>query len=497
MEINFENRSFEFLQNIVNSIQNKTQSLDYKLPDDMPDAEAVISAWGQCFVKEKQWHGGEIEISGVTNVIILYKSSPDGSVHKIAALAPFQFCWNIDPYDAIGSICAMCHLTDLNITINSLRRMDIQTNVSACVKAYVKKNITLFQPDSVSNDIQLLKEGKVVTVPRESGEKTFAIDEELSVPSSYPQIQEIVNCNIKMEITDKKVITQKAVFRGMAIACITYLSNDGGIYHWDAEMPFSQYTELNCNYNENASIELETALSGVEMTLNNAGMINVKAGIICQYVIFDTDQFETVVDAYCPNHKTEMETESALIPILLSHDQELIRFEQTANIQANIIADISVYLYPIIVPAGNNHNITITGHINILYYDRESNLKFESVSVNKVLNETVDADSSCQYTVVLSGLPKVSSVMSGVNISFDALLTKAFVTNETIDMIKLVTIEEEENKTTKPSFSICKKEDDTLWNIAKRHNSTISAIEAANGNSNEIGSEYFLIIPSV
>ncbi len=498
MEINFDKKSFVCLQNVLNTVQNKTLSVDYRLSDDMPDVATVINAWGQCIIREKQWRGNEIEVSGGAKVAVLYKSASDASVRRIDSWVPFQFSMNVDSYEAEGNISARCCLNDLNVHINSPRKLDIQVDVAMCVRAYVPQNISLYQPDDLVNNIQILRGNYFVITQRESGEKIFTIDEELTMPASYPNIQEIVNCDLRLEITDKKVISQKAVFRGTAIVCITYLTDEGSICHWDGEAPFSQYTDLDFDYKESADIMLECALSGIEATKNDAGVIFLKAGVICQYTIFDTDQFETVKDAYCPGCKTELNSDSATFQALLNHGQELIRFEQTANIQANLVADVCVYLKPPVTQReGMSCKTTISGHINVLYYDEDSSLMCEKIEINKVVEDVCDIGALYSCAVSISGIPKVSSVMSGLNIGFDVLMEKMILKEDMINMIKAMEVDEADKTEPKPSIVICRKGADTLWDVAKMHNSTVNAIRGANDIENEETYDGMMVIPTI
>ena len=72
MELPFEKTESRFWQQKLYTPVVKEETQEYKLPDTLPDAGRVISAWGQAVLRGKEWRGDHISLSGGGMVWILY-----------------------------------------------------------------------------------------------------------------------------------------------------------------------------------------------------------------------------------------------------------------------------------------------------------------------------------------------------------------------------------------------------------------------------------------
>ncbi len=496
MEIKFDPKVCRYLKSVITDHKNQEQTQEVRLPDDMPDIGNILGAWGQCVLRGKQWLGNGLEVSGGTMVWVMYKAEQTEDIHCIESWIPFQFSWDMHTYESDGMMNVSCTLCSVDARNTSSRKMIVRADVGVSLNASVQKETSVFSPDNCDESIQLLKKAYKLCLPKESGEKTFSIDDELSIPASYPQISKIIRYQMRLEITDKKVITQKIVFRGTALVGISYLSVDGAICCWEGEIPFSQYSDLDNDFDEDAYILLEPALSGLEVRMLEDNKVSVSAGVICQYTVFGCENIHIAQDAYCPRMETNIHDSYLTVPTLLHHKDELVHLEHQADMQATKIVDTSVCLgQPSCITENESSNLVIPCEINVLYYDAEAVLRREKFSSRKILDEkcvdSVKPDCIC----TLSGTPRASIGISGCNISFDILMTSLATTEESIRMIDSLEISAKEENHKRPSVIICRKNNDTLWDIAKRNDSTVKNIEEANSLQSEPESDRILIIP--
>lgn len=496
MEMKLDQKSIRYLENIMNDHKKQEQTQEIKLSNDLPDIGSILGAWGQCFVRGKQWLGNGVEVSGGTKVWVIYKADQTEEINCVETWIPFQFSWELHTYEPDGMINATCNVCAIDVRNTSSRKMILRTDIAMFVDIYTEKETYISVQGECCENIQCLKREHNLFIPKEVGEKTFSIDEDLTIPASYPQVSKILKYQMRLEITDKKVITQKVVFRGTAIICISYLGTDGAICCWECEVPFSQYSDLDVDFDEGCYILLEPMLSGLEVGFSDENKISVTAGVICQYSIYGYESILVTQDAYCPGMNTDVHDSALIIPTLLDHKDELVHMDHNIDVPANRVVDVSVSLgKPITSYENENTKIMLPCDIKVLYYDTDAVLRSEHISVQKILRENCHSSAKTRCYCVLSGSTRATVGVSGCNAGFDVLVCNLITTDELIQMVTGVEIMEKAECCKRPSLILCRKEDGTLWDIAKRYGSTVEMIERINCLQSEPDTNKLLIVP--
>ncbi len=124
------------------------------------------------------------------------------------------------------------------------RKLVVRGGQGVQVEAFCPMEADSWEPEQVPPDVQLLRRECPVRLPKEMAEKSFSLDEELTLPESAPALQELIYYRLIPSVTDKKVLSGKAVFRGNAQVHVLYRSTEGQLHNWDFSLPFSQYAQL-------------------------------------------------------------------------------------------------------------------------------------------------------------------------------------------------------------------------------------------------------------
>ena len=83
-------------------------------------------------------------------------------------------------------------------------------------EAFVPVRVSLPELESVPDGVELLKRTYPMRLLKEAGEKAFVLDEELTLPDSAPRPEQIIYYRMEPRVSDRKVLTEKVVFRGNA-----------------------------------------------------------------------------------------------------------------------------------------------------------------------------------------------------------------------------------------------------------------------------------------
>lgn len=497
MQLQFDKSELLHLETLVNRVQEQEQTQEIRLPDGMPDIGKVLGAWGQVLVRSKEWRNGGMGVSGGVMVWVLYAPDEGGTPRCLDTWIPFQMNWDFSDKGRDGVIHVSPLLKNVDARITSARKIMVRTNVALLGQAMLPASSSVAVTQDVPCDVQILKNNYPVRIPKEAGEKPFAIDETLAMPASCPKIAELIRYSLRPEVTDQKLMADKVVFRGICILHMMYRAEDDGIYSWDFEIPFSQYTELERDYEQDAFPSIMPVVTSIELTRDEDGNLQLKAGLSCQYIIYDGDMITLASDAYSPNRVVLPEIEQLQLPVVLESVKETVNAE--LNLQEDIarVADVAFYPdHPISAVSDDKSVTLLSGVFQILGYNSENALMSCASKWEMEWELPCDNDSKVEVTVCASGNPQAITGGDAVNLRGGILLDVKTTANQGLNMITGLDIGEQiQLDPNRPSLVLRRCTDEDLWDIAKKCGSTVEAIRKANRLENQPVSNQILIVP--
>ena len=265
MQLQFAKQGISCLHTIKREVQSQEQTQEFRISDGMPDIGSIIGAWGQVILRSKEWQSDAMTVSGGTMVWIQYLPEEGGEPQCVESWLPFQMRWSLPETQHDGTILVQPLLRSVDARSLSARKMMLRSNVSVLAWAMEQTQREIYQPADLPDDVQLLMKTYPMELPVEAGEKSFALEEDFSLPPSAPKIEKLLQYSLQPEISEEKLMADKVVFRGNAVLHICYLADDGGQYAWDFDLPFTQYNELEGEYGEDAEVLLWPAVTALEM----------------------------------------------------------------------------------------------------------------------------------------------------------------------------------------------------------------------------------------
>lgn len=497
MELQFYKKEIPCMRPVINQTLQQELTQEIKLPDNMPEIGRVIGAWGEVLLRSKQWHTSSLEVSGGIIAKVLYLSESDGSPCCAEAWVPFQMQSEFPKVDRDGKFNLTCHLRFADARSVSARRIMFRAGISATVDAYIPDNMLVYCADEVPENIHILKKTYPVCTPSELGEKAFSVEELLPLPAACPPIRQMIYYTLRPEIIDKKLLAEKIVFRGIAVLSIFYHADDGSFCSYDFEVPFSQYQELDHDYDEKAMVSVQLVETGLDVDLTDDGKLSLKAGLLAQYLICGYHIVEIVEDAYSSTHNTVMDMQPLLLNSVLDVRDETIRME--APIQADVMRVVDV-----MCGCGSleiNHNddrvdMNAVLWYQVLYYGTDGLL--QSTVTNGQVQWSLPASDETDVFVnaTLSGKPQCVPTGSGISIQSDICVNVTTRFANEIQMISQIqTTDVLPADPDRPALVICRIGDMGLWDLAKKYKSSPEKILAANCGDTEPEKGKILIIP--
>lgn len=498
MDLQFNKTVCPCLQKVISKSQTQELTQELRLPDSMPDIGRILGCWGQILVRGKEWRTGGMTVSGGVMAWVLYTPEDGSQPQSVDAWIPFQMKWDFPETQRDGFVHISPYLKAMDCRSLSARKMMIRAGVSVMGDAMEPVDVDIWHPDSVPEDVQLLKQTYPMELPQEAGEKPFHLEDEIVLPGNMPQLQKVIRCEIQPRITEHKVMAGKLVFRGNCSVHLLYASDTGELNPWDFEMPFSQLADLDRDYGPNASAQIDTIVTGIEHDKDAEGKLLFKCGLAAQYIIFDRCMIEVVEDAYSNLRPVKQQQELLRLPVRLDVHREDLTVNQSMNVEGQRIVDAAAFWdCPILHQTGNTAEAELTGQFQTLYMNDTGML--QNAAAQKQENWSFDSDSENQIWLnLVPGFPKMYFGPEGAQISMTLSMEAAIFSQRGIPMITALELGEiKEPDPARPSLILRRSDNCSLWELAKTCGSTVEAICSANQLQQEPVGDQMLLIPVI
>lgn len=496
MEIKFNKTVCPCLNQVLSQIQTQEQTQEVRLPEMMPDIGRVLGCWGQVLVRGKEWRGGSMAVSGGVLAWVLYAPENGSEVRSVDTWIPFQMRWELPQTQRDGSICVLPLLKSMDARSTSARKLMVRANVSILGEALEPVDTEISVADDLGPDVELLRSCYPSELPRESGERLFEIDEELTLPGTMPKVRNILRYDVQPMILEQKVMAGRLVFRGKCLLHLLY-DSESGIHSWDTEVPFSQYAELDRDQSPNATAWIIPMVTGVELSCDDQNHLQLKCGIAAQYVIFDRVMVEIVEDAYSPARKLELQTQELKLPMRLDTGAETVEAHCPLDADAERIVDLAFLPdHPAQRQNGNIREFALPGQFQVLYVDREGNMQSSTLRTEGTWQSESDPGNQMNAYVYCTEPPQAVPGPQGMDLSARWTLDTETFGREGLSMVTCITMGEAvAPDPARPSLILRRATGSRLWDIAKDSGSTVDAIKKANGLQEEPERGKMLLIP--
>jgi len=404
MDVNFRKSSLGCMEYTLREMQNSEQTQEIKLPDGMPDIGRVVAAWGQSVLRGKEWRSDSISFSGGMMVWVLYAPEDGSTMQCIDTWIPFQMRWDLPEGTQEGTMRFQCLTRFVDGRSVSPRKILVRAGMAVAAEALTGKTAEVFNGPKEETEVQLLPGIYPLRLLREAGEKNFHMEEELRLPDSAPKPEKIISLRMQPQVLDKKVLGNKAVFRGNGNLQVLYRSEEGQYHSWKFELPFSQFSELEGEYSTDAQADLILMPTNLELEMDDEGLLQLKSSLAAQYLITDLHRVELVEDAYCPGRDITLTQETLELPVVLEERWEKVFPEQLISATANIAVDANFMPdFPRVRAVAGWVELEIPGMLQLLYYGEDGAL--HSASSRWETISRIQADETAGFRQCL-GFPR-------------------------------------------------------------------------------------------
>ena len=496
MELQFQKSVCKYLTCPVREVQNAELTQEIRLSDGMPDIGRVLTSWGQVIVRSKEWRGDVAIVSGGLLVWVLYAPEDGGDPRSVDGWIPFQLTWNLPPMERDGVMRVWPLLRFVDGRNISARKIMVRAGVGAMGEALCPAEADVYTPQELPEDIEVLNRTYPVRIPKETGEKSFYMDEDLTAPTAAAP-QKILSYTAAAHVQEKKVVSGRAVMRGTTDVHVVYRDQEGKIRVYDTPVPFSQYVDLESEYGPDAQADVQMCITNMELDLNDQGQMRLKCGLLAQYLIDDRELINVAEDAYSPRREVSVMVQPLHLPAMLEKRQETLHARQKmSGQQADVLDAVCLPDFPRCVKSQQGVNVQLSGVFQMLCAGDEGLLRSGTCRWENQVELPCAADVNVSARIVPDVAVHAMAEGEDMVLSSRLELQIQSASETPVPMVSAIeTGELREDCGASPAVILCRPEGETLWNIAKRCGSTVSAIRNSNGLQEEPVDNRMLLIP--
>lgn len=497
MELAFQKTQYPCLKQVKRDVQKQEQTQEVRLEDEMPDVGSVLGAWGQVLLRGKEWHAGQMRISAGVMTHILYQPEDGSAPQHVECWIPMQMSWDLPDAEREGAILAHPLLYSADARSISARRLLVRACVGMQAEAVIPGELTVCSAEDLPEDVQCLKNSYPMELASEMGERPFSLEEELIIPSGMPKPAKWVYYTLQPQILEHRVMAGKVVFRGIARAHILYMSQDGGLYNLDPEIPFSHYAQLNNDYDQDATAWVVPAVTSLEIQSEEAEGHLLKADITSQYEIYSRPVVELVEDAYSLTREVKLEKETISAEPILDRSGQTLSAMQTVQLPVRQVVDVSILPeHGFVDKKEEAANVVIPGAYQLLYLDAEDRLQSMTAKWEESWDLPVASDVRIMTCVHTCSAPQATMMADSVTLRGEIAVEGVCCAKQGMETVSALELGQEvAPDPDRPSLILCRSGKESLWSLAKKNKTTPQAICKANGIEAMPQDNRMLLIP--
>ncbi len=475
---------------------------DLNIPENKPDVDTINLEKGELIIEEVKAGTDIVNLRGTLVYSILYHTMEEGcSLVALEGRIPFEEKMNLQGVTAMDAVSVYGEVEDLNVGIINSRKLSIQSLIT--LHAQVSELYDVEAPIGIYGEEQVEYRKCSMNLAQIAINKNdiFRMKEEISLPSNYPNMFQILWSTVSLGDMEFKILEEKIALQGDVHLFLLYEGEGENrpVRSFETSLPISGVLECH-GCREGMLPDIRYSLGQQELTIRpdfDGEERNLGLELVLDIVIkiYEEEQVDIVSDIYGVTKEVEtvnqkvnlrrlltkvtgktkvadhVRVEKANAPILqLLHSEGRVSLDHQSTIENGILLQGGLSVKVMYI-TGDDENPYVCTQAMIPYQYTldvpgiapedmgKVHAEVEQLQVNMLDGEEVDVKSVISFTTTV--FQNISTeLIQEVNIS-------------EIDSVKLGNL---------PGMVIYKvREGDNLWNIGKKYYVPVDTLKELNG----------------
>lgn len=489
MDIALKRENYKLLQTFKENSIEECIEADFSLPEYMPEILRIIKSTAQPKMNSCKLVGERVTVDGECELRMVY-TAEDGGIYSFSQTRPFtRHCENTIFNEAMD-INAEISVAYVNCRATSTKRAEIKSGLVIKFTAYLEET-----EEIVSSEENSCIEEKCVPVRAMSlgckKTRAFSMSDtvSLAVPCAF-----IISSRASAVCTEIKKISNKIMVKGDALVEICYVTSADKtcterIRH---SLPINQIIEFE-GMEEYFTGNVNLNVTAVDVIQKNeqdgsGNAFDIALGIDASLCMWEEKALTVVSDAYAVGGAIDLKKQSYqfFTPLDEIRDTYIYRNDfQVSGEGVSKVIDSTCELTNVSVKKEES-NIVLCGSLTLSAIIKDASGTFSNV--NKILDfkyeRKADYDNPEIFSVpqltVLS-LDCVEKGNNGIDVRAEISVTATVFGKIFIDAVTDITESETQPQGKSNAITVYfPEESESLWSIARRYNTTVTAIAEEN-----------------
>ncbi|SCG81770.1 peptidoglycan-binding LysM [Proteiniborus sp. DW1] len=470
---------------------------EIRVPEAKPKIKRVLKIDGDVEVTGTKTAKGKIIVNGIVNFNVLYSTDDElQSVHNLDARTDFREEIEIEGVNEGATTDISANVEHIDYEQDGDTSISVKTVISLIGKAIHDNTIDIIKDIKGLDGIQVLKESIRYNDVMGANTSSTLVKEAFELEEHMPDIIDVLRIDTKVFEKETKVVEDKAIVAGVVACSIMYFGDDdeNKVNYINHEIPFTHFVELpgaqkdmDCGLKLNSydtNFEVKEDINGALRIIDIESTVKINAKVYRQV------EKEVAVDTYSTNKILDIKKREVIVSesIGQSTSKETIKgtlqvgneiIKSIYNISGrSLITDYKIMEGKVIIEGllevdmlyqveendeikDTRQEIPYKAYVDIEQVSDELELEVENIlddiSYKKINSHEVELEATVSNYVSVDRIKKIN------------IITEAVDTGETIDRVS------------RPSITIyIVQKDDTIWDIAKRYNTTVEDLIKTN-----------------
>lgn len=462
---------------------------DVIVPDIKPDIINAVSTSGTVCIYKKEILNGRVKVDGKIDTYIMYLAdTEDGYIRSLNTNLEFSQTFNIPEAQEGMNLNLDLNVRSIDCRVLNGRKINLRAIVDANISISANENIDFIKQVDNVKDIQVLNKTFNVNSLVGSGEtKTYAKD--TIKLSETDNLAEIMKCNFRILNKDVKISYNKVLVKSDLEAKILYLTDDNRINSVETIIPIMGFIDIQDINEENVcDVKYEICNVVIEPKSVEEHAIYIEVEIKIHGEAYQNKELNVIQDLYSPSVELNftqkqiqaMHTKKTIQDTCSIRDKQII-----PEMHGGKIYDVDVVPY-IIKQSVANNKVLYEGEVKLNFVYSVNN--FSGVDTKEIVlpfnfsmqSDDIDANTNIDTGIEIGLQNFVVTSDESIDIKIDLIFKVSMSNNSKINVIDGVEIDENKNINKYSMVIYFVKPGDSLWKIAKKFASTVSAIAEVN-----------------
>lgn len=478
---------------------------DVIIPDIKPDILSTINTNGTVCIYKKEVLDGKIRIDGGVQVYIMYLADDEnGNVRGINTVVDFTKVIDMENANSNMNMESVINLNSIECKILNGRKVNVKANIDVEVNIYSNENIEFVKDIENKDNIQVLNTSATIDSLLGNGSTKVYAKDTITFDNN-DNLAEIMKINLNLANKEIKTSYNKILAKSDMQVNLVYLTDDNRVNEVKWQIPVMGFIDMQdisddnvCNVN----YEIKNVLIKPNNVEEHSVFIEIEIEITCN--VYEKKELNIIQDLYSPIETLNISQKN----ITVMQDKQNLNNTCSVN-EKMVIPELqnsricNTEVFPKILKTNiYNDKIMYDGELQVQFM-------FLSNATNRIDIKTQVIPFNTNFEC--PGVTSNSNVISNVEISNqnfsnlpDGTVEANIELNINSDVSKMMEVKvidniEIDDNSDENIYSIVVyfvKPGDTLWNIAKKFKSTITAIASINGIEDEnkinVGQQLFI-----